>query len=507
MSHQRIAYGTVASLLLTVSTMLVSVLQLRLFVQYLSPGFAGLWILLMSLGQYVAVMDLGFGPTMSREIAFALGRSPDAADARSHISSLIASVQMALSALAAVLFIFGLPIGAFVIWRQNAASDLHEVLQTWAIFLLGAATNLSGNVGLMSLYGFGFVTTERLIRTCSQLLWLCLSFMALRLGYGLRGLATAWLLQGVAMRMSAYYFLHRNHDWLRGNKARANFQLLKSLLSPSLKWAATSLGALLILQSGNIIIGLRLTTAEIPQYEGLSKIASALMTLGLTLVTASTPYLSRLVASQDRAGAHRLIFANVKICVSITMVGAVFFAFFGSDIVRLWLGPGLFAGQPTLIALLIMACLEVHHVVLATATMAAGPVPFAGAAILAGALNLVLGLVFAKFFGVFGVALAILIAQLTTNNWYAPWYTFRVYDLSIKNYFSRAIWPIGRVIAIMTAIAYGLRNLTSGPRSLFTIAELATVYGLVALVLISLTLFTREERLNVFNLIRRKGTA
>lgn len=505
MSHSsRIAYGTLASLILTATTMLVSVIQLRLFVHDLAPDHAGLWILLMSLGQYVAVMDLGFGPTLSREIAFALGRSPDSADSRSHISSLIASIQRVLTLLALALFVIGLPIGAFIIWRHEPTAELFE---TWLIFLMGAATNLTGNLGLMALYGFGSVTTERLIRAVSQVLWLIMSFIALKAGFGLRGLAIAWLFQGLIMRSSAYFYLHRHQSWLRSTKGQVSTELLKRLLPPSLKWAATSLGALLILQSGNFIIGLRLTTNEIPGYEGLAKIAAALMTLGLAIVTASTPYLSRMIAAGDREGTHGLISSNVKICVSITALGAIFFAYFGEDVVRVWLGEGLFAGQATLIALLVMACLEVHHVVLASATMASGHVPFAGAAILAGAVNLVLGLVLAKYFGVFGVALAIFIAQLTTNNWYAPWYTFRLFKISLKDYFARVLGPIALLLIAMSAAAYALKALTSGPRPVLMIAALAIGYAIIALPLAALILFTRDERSKVLTLLKLKAAA
>jgi O-antigen/teichoic acid export membrane protein len=502
MSQRRIALGSIASLGLTATTVLVSVIQLRLVVRELTPTLAGLWILLMALGQYVAVMDLGFGPTLSREIAFALGRSQASADSRSQISSLIASIQRVLTSIAVALFIFGLPLGGVIIWRQSPTSEL---MQTWVIFLLGATTNLTGNVGVTALYGFGHVATERMIRAFSQLLWLAMTFAALKMGFGIRGLAVAWLIQGLLMRLSAYVFLHRHHSWLRSTKGHVSFSLLKTLLPPSLKWAATSLGALLILQSGSFIIGLRLTAAEIPRYEALSKVAAALMTLGLTLVTASTPFLSQLVAANDQSGAKKLIFTNVKICVSATALGAIFFGFFGEDIVRLWLGEGLFAGQATLIALLVMACLEVHHVVLASATMAAGHVPFAGAAVFAGALNLAMGLVLAKFYGVFGVAFAILIAQLVTNNWYAPWYTFRVYSISIRDYLGAVIAPITLLLGCLTATAFALQALSIGPRTPIVILSLAAIYGTVSLSLGLFLLITRSERSKILTLIKRKA--
>jgi hypothetical protein len=89
-----------------------------------------------------------------------------------------------------------------------------------------------------------------------------------------------------------------------------------------------------------------------------------------------------------------------------------------------------------------MVLLEVHHTALAAGTMATGRLPFVWAAVAAGALNVIMGLILVRPLGLWGVALGTMIAQMLTNNWYVPALTLRHFAISKGSYARSVAGPI-----------------------------------------------------------------
>ena len=103
--------------------------------------------------------------------------------------------------------------------------------------------------------------------------------------------------------------------------------------------------------------------------------------------------------------------------------------------------------------------LEVHHVIFATAVMAAGQIVFVWAALISGAVNIVLAISLVGRFGLLGIALAVAIAQLITNNWYVPFVAVRFFKISIP-YLARKVWlPLILLIAAEIAADILVRRL------------------------------------------------
>jgi len=253
------------------------------------------------------------------------------------------------------------------------------------------------------------------------------------------GLAIAWLVQGVLAGGLGWYYLRRAFPEGFRQSFPPNWILAKQLAGPSLKLALIQLGAILILQSANPLIAIMLGTSAIPPYEALSKIAATLMTLGLLIVNSSAPYFSMSYAAGEHDNLRQLLVRNLQLGVGLIIVLGAFVAINGDRIVAVWLGGSKFAGFFVLWVLLFMVLLEVHHVIFATAVMAAGQVVFVWSALVSGGLNIILAIFLAGRFGLLGIALAIAIAQLVTNNWYVPYVAVRFFKISMLH-LAREVW-------------------------------------------------------------------
>jgi O-antigen/teichoic acid export membrane protein len=462
---RRVTAGTLGGGLLVAATIATAIVHYKLVIGLLPRELAGLWLLFWSFGSYLAFFDLGIGPTLSREISFLASNPQRLAET----ADLTATCLRLYLAVAALLLVIAVGLG----WRLLPTLGLvaitnAEALLVWALFAAGACVNLFGNLSYAVLTGDGQVATERLSRAFNMLLWLVLSSWALTAGQGLSGLALAWFVNACLGRAVAMAVVKWRVKGLLLSKGRWRPALARQLSRPSARWALTQLGALLILQTANVVIAWNLGPSAIPSYEAASRVVMAVGTIALLSTNASVPYYSRVFASGDVNALRALLYRNVQQTL-LTMAAAIgVLVAFGPELFVTWLGKGNFVGYTVLAAMLIMMTLETHHVAHASLVMACGHIPFVKPAITAGVLNLVLSLLLVRWLGLLGVALATMTAQLLTNNWYAPWVGLRRLGMGAGSYLRimvpRFLGLLGVFVGCQAAVSVALRGATAPVR-------------------------------------------
>jgi O-antigen/teichoic acid export membrane protein len=492
---KKILHGVIGGTAQTLVTILVAFVQIRLILSFLPKDISGTWFLFLSIGAYMTYFDLGISPTLSREISFIMGKPGiNASEKTQHIADLITTCQRFFQSIAVAVFLLGFGLGALFLLKIAPSADQRTIPLAWMIFSLGASLNLLGGAAFAALYGTGNVATERLIRATTQLIGLGFSALLLYGGFGIIGLSVAWVSQNLIARLWGWRALFRYHPDLKAKRGTATLTTAKKIAVPSLKWAAMGLGAILILQTDNPIIAATMGVVFIPSYEAAAKIVSALMTFSLLIVTSSTPFLSKAYAAGDLASFRSLLLRNVRLGMAAMLILAAFFTVFGDRVIDVWLGPGNFVGFPVLWTLLIMLTLEAHHVIHATATMAAGHLIFLWMAILSGIIKVGLSVLLASHLGLWGVALGTLIAQLLTNNWYAPYATLKIFNLAFAHYVKKIVFPLSVLALSMVTLNLGLRYTTNSMPALAALIVSFIVSSAAGLSIVSLFMMVPDER-------------
>lgn len=493
-TERKIFYGVMSGFGLTFVTIFVAIVQLRLVIEFLPRSVGGIWLLFLSFGTYIAFFDLGISPTLSREVSFVLGSTANEPDKRKQIADLLATCLRIFQAVAGIVFIGGLAAG-LVFLGYIAPPDIgRDVGIAWAVFVLGASISIIGGAAYASLYGLGDVATERISRALTQLLGLGLSYVALYFGFGLIGLAISWVAQNLVSRGVSAFILYKRHPWLWQGRGKPQFSIFRKIAGPSLRWAAMGLGAILILQTDNVIIAATLGPSDIPSYQAVAKLAMTLMTLSLYIVTSSSPFLSKAFASGEITVVNTLIQRNARFSLSAIVFLGSFMAIFGDRVIEAWLGPGNFVGFPVLWTLLVMVLLETHHVALATATMASGRIVFARAALGAGVLNVAFSLILVGHLGVWGIALGILLAQLLTNNWYAPYVTLKHFDIEFRAYVRTVLQPVLAASILSLSLNFLIGYTFRGYSNAATLAVVLALSTAASVVLFYFIVMTNQER-------------
>lgn len=505
-TDRSILHGTFASLALTAVNVVVSFLQFRMLMNWLPQQIVGLWFLFLSIGGYLIVFDLGVSPTLGREISFCSGNhSLTSSERIEQVGNLIKSCRVVFAVGSVLLIIIGSAVGWVYLGTISPMPLVKDVRIAWIIFVVGTALSLVGEVWLAALYGMGQVATERLVRSVGPVLWLILAAVSLHSGYGLVGLTITWVVQAAVTRMLAKFALQRVNPHI-ASTGKFDFGLIRRMAAPSLKYAATMLGGILILQTDNLVIASMLGTQEIPGYQAVAKLVTLMMSLSTMLVASSVPFLSQAHARRDIAEIKRLLNRNLRFSLSIMIVLCSFLACFADRIIAFWLGPHHFVGFGIVWVLIAVMILESHHASMATATMATGEIVFVAPALIAGGLNIVASVYLSRQLGLLGVALGTMCAQVVTNNWYVPFYTMRQFGISFREHFSKIILPVGILLVVMlsTGIAarVGLRSL-SNLSALIVGAGILGVVGCFVFILVvqsasereQLSLFLRESKL------------
>ena len=119
---------------------------------------------------------------------------------------------------------------------------------------------------------------------------------------------------------------------------------------------------------------------------------------------------------------------------------------------------------------------------------------FLWSALLAGVLNLVISVWMGRRFGLIGVALGTMLAQVFTNNWYAPYYTLRLYRIRFVEHLRGVVAPACGLLVVTLGAGLGVRVLTKHWPVLP-----GTLFGLMLTVLLGALYFFRwmtrpEER-------------
>jgi O-antigen/teichoic acid export membrane protein len=500
---KQINLGVMSGILLAGVSFFVLMAQLRLVIDFLPVQLAGVWFLFLSLGTYFTFLDLGFSPTLSREIAFQVGKfKSNLSKADFEILSLIRTCFNVFLVLSVVALLVA-SMGGYLFFETVVTSELlTPVIYSWLIFCVGVSLNIIGAPVYATLYGLGDVAIERLVKAVSQILGLVMVYWTLRNGFGLIGLSITWVAQNFIARAMALLILRARHPTIFHSGGKGTRKHFNRLLKPSLNWSVTTLAAMLILHTDNVIIASRLSLEAIPSYEVVSKIVMSLMAFSLLLVNTSIPFLSRYFIQGSESNFLTLTSRNCRVSLAAILFAAGFLAVFGDDVFYMVGGDIEFVGFTTLWILLALVVFEVHHVALASSVMATGHLVFYKMAIAAAIINVILSLILAGHYGVVGVALGSLIAQLMTNNWYAPYIAFKHLGISAKTHCLEVLVPALLFLLLISLFNLCLRFVLDSYESGLRVLLALMMSALLCSFLFFRIILRQQERSQILGMLK-----
>jgi O-antigen/teichoic acid export membrane protein len=407
-----------SGLIMFAAVVLSSMLQISMLAHQLPQQLAGLWVLALTIAHYLMHFNFGLGPTLTREISGKLQRGTqvsagDLAAGR----DIYATGSRMTNAFAVVAAVAGLVFGEVLFLSHAPAEYKSDAGVAWLIFLFGTVMNLKSIAFFCAIEGAGAIHVAKLTRSAVMLMNLAIMFIALKLAPNSISVSIAYAVQGALALSAGYVQLHR-HTPL-GMGGGASWEMARTLARPSAKIMLAALGAVLIFQTGNFAVAAKMGLSDVVQFDSLMRAGQAFLTLALTPAFATIAIQSSLFSRGSHEDLRRLAIFNTRHAVVTLSILAGWFAIFHPLVVRIWLGESYVSPNLAVYLMLAMFILEVNHVSLITAAMAAGTFLYVPA-LLSGVAILVIAPSMASAYGVAGVVGTLFICQLATNNWYVP---------------------------------------------------------------------------------------
>lgn len=410
-------------------------LLLPLILRHLSPSETGLWFIFLSIATFAQLAELGFQPTIARNLAYALAGATELkktglqqlpASTASPNADLVANIILATRKIyayigafcAAVLILVGT---AYVYYSARQLPHLEQYVGAWLLFSAGQIAVLYFGYLNSLLLGSGRVRKVNLLVIINRLALVVFAAIALILNTGLLGLGAASLASAIAGRSIAFVFTRK---WMLEHEspqtAHAVNRSVTIILHNAYRLGLVQLGAFFIQRGSIFIVTTFLGLQAAGEYGLTATLLITLLTVSGYVAQMHVPLMSYLQAAQDFGKLKAVYGRNLVFANAVFILGFSIILFFSGSLLSMIGSKTNLLDRPLLLLFGTVLFLELNHSIAATYLTTTNDVPFLKSALLSGAAIFIASLLAIKFFGLWGVIAVQGIVQLCYNNWKWP---------------------------------------------------------------------------------------
>lgn len=453
--ERRIVFGASASWISRITNIVLGILLMPILFRHLPREELGVWLLLGQSWATLGILDLGLGVTITRRIAFAVGKASSTLDqsllqqAQQDIADLVETGRRLYLGLAVLAFLVASLGGFFSLGNLHlSANSLLVACIAWVVLCVTQAFSVWASIWTCLLQGAGYVGWDALSAALIGCLTLAGQIAVASFGTGLMGLAIVAAIGAIAQRYLIVAVARRKSPGLFTTTGTWQTEILASMASPALKAWVTSVGIVIVLNSDQFFIaGLR-GAGQIPEYRAAYIIFLNLNMLAVTLASSSTVFIAQLWKAQAICKIHGIVTQNLRLGLLVMATGGGCVLGLGPHLFTLWIGHDSYIGTPIASIFFALLTLEATSFIIATSSRATEDEAFAVSTSVAAVLKIVLSMILAKRYGLIGVAIGTLAAQLLTNHWFMCYKGLRRLRMGILNIFVAVVAPAGAVFIL-----------------------------------------------------------
>lgn len=471
----------------TIANMAVGFFLSPFIVHRLGNVAFGVWGLAISVVAYMGLLDLGLQSSVLRFInkGHAQGDHRGASDAISAAIWVRLQISVAVGLLTIIVawifpHIFKVP------------PDLARAAQL-AVFLIGVKTALNMSVGvfgavLTGLNRYDLQNAVSLVQTAIRVVGVVFVLLT---GHGIVAIAVCELIAAIVSNTLLIIVARRLYPELRVELKRPHRTTLRPLWAYSAYAFLTTVAVQLVYQTDNLVVGKYVSIAAVTFYmvgNSLCSYANQVVEgIGGTFVPAASTY----EASGDKRSLLKLYKNGTRAVLATSLPVMITLILRGSTFIGLWMGPEY--ARTSGMVLLILCVARIFNFANRTAAAVAfgiekHKIP-AIWAISEGVTNLVLSIILAHWFGIYGVAIGTLIPSLVVQLILWPGYVAELVGISRFEVVVR-IWAPVFIASVPFAAATYFVNAWYPVHSLLFFA--LQVLALLPIFFISLGLVFRE---------------
>jgi O-antigen/teichoic acid export membrane protein len=420
--------GAIAGWLQQAISLLVAVLLIPVVTRYLPAEEAGIWFAFQSIMAAIAIVDMGFGFAISRQVAFTSGAKASLQDQRNddfiyldehpdnigYLSSIVTMLYFRLAIAAALLACIAFEIIAH--FGQLIPYNSSEIRLCWYTLALGAVVSINAAGQAAILNGLGLVYQTRIL-TALQLAAAGIgAAVAAAAGMGLVWMAASFALASM-LYWAAIAAIRRRMVPVPRHPLNACRQksLLSRIARVALPVGGVNVFGFLVYGVQTPLLGFLLGPSQVAPFYLAQKISTACTMFTMHIALPRLPLFTRMVGANNTTGAAALMLRTIKQTSLVTTALALAFYVFSPSLANILLNGELFVDGKTLLLMAVDLILLTVTVTWGHFVLASGRNPFVISTILTGISSVLLSVWLISLFGITGLPLATILSGLMFN--------------------------------------------------------------------------------------------
>jgi O-antigen/teichoic acid export membrane protein len=406
-----------------------AILLIPIVTAYLPAAQAGLWFVFQSLMGMIALVDLGFGFAIARQVAFTVGDGGKGSNGGDFVRlapswSGLAQLFSLTRRLYLLLALIALLV-AFVIFEalanigQLLPSATADVRFCWYMLSVAIVFMILSGSQSAFLNGLGKVYQTRLIAAGYAVLAAGGAALAAWMGWGLAGMGSAFAFAAL-LQFIGTTIVRKLAAPLLG---RLDFEAappgsLRVLAKAALPVGGVNVFGSLVYSAQTPLLGALLGPEKVAPFYLAQKIVQACNMAVMHTVSPQMPFFTRQYGAGDFSGALRLMNRTLVRTAVLVVLSSLAFFLLSPLAAKFLLNRMDFLATLPLALLALDALLLGLTVPWAWFVLASGRNPFVVTTLLHGILTVTMVVAFVPTLGVAGIPLSSLLAGLVTNYWY-----------------------------------------------------------------------------------------
>jgi len=430
-----------------------SVILLPLILVKLSTELVGIWTIFMTVTAFSTLIDFGFGPSFTRNVAYVFSGVKKLQNTGFEIvnsefvtidfgllKSLINSMKWLYKRLASVLFIFLISIGTYYIYilTKNYTGSKSDIYISWFILCIINTYNVYTLYYDALLQGKGLIKRSKQIIILGNITYLSLAFILLQSGFGLISIVSAQASSVIVIRWLSYraFFSEEIKNKLQNISPWNKKEVLKAIYPNAIKIGLTSIGGFLVNRSAMIIGSLYLSLSEIASYGISIQIIGVIYGIAGIYTSTYQPRIVFLRIKNNIPEIKKLYIKGQLVLISTYLLSGLVLITLGNDILTLLGSKTLFINKLLLFIIIIINFLENNHSMAGSILLTRNEVPFFKASLTFGFLTVLLLIFFLNYtkMGLWSLILAPGISQGIYQNWKWPLEVVKELKISLNDY-------------------------------------------------------------------------
>ena len=421
---------------------------LPLLLVKLSSDELGVWYVFLSIGALIQLLDLGFSPTIMRNISYAFaGANTLQAEGISQqeltgkpnyelIAKLLNISRKIYLIIASCALLLLLIFGSVYIYDITKSIENTDILIAWVIYAFGIFFNFFYSYWVPILIGVGKIKESQKATILSQIAYLGIAFIGLTYSWGLIAVSIAFLCSGFILRFFCRYYFRAYVEFPHVVIEKQEMKILfQNVWYNAKKMGIVSFGAFLIVQANTLICSSFFALNIVASFGLTLQVINVLISFSRVLFSTYLPVINEARMKQDIEKLKREMSKTFVLGWIVYFVGALVILLWGNDILKLMHSKTLLLENSMTGLILLYLFLEFNHSNFATIITTKNEIPFVGASIFSGLGVVIVALINILYFnlGIWGMLLAQFIVQLAYNNWYWPVYVMRDLNMGVND--------------------------------------------------------------------------